>query len=217
MANINEAFTTFNNVMQRELALLHVKVLETSGPLKAPEQCCELDRLTAIENSIAELKQMYMNIEKRLQPPVNVNAIKHIACSLTSSIDKIEEKLNEIEQSIPEETIKEDAIDAEVPLIVETIKEVATAPAPAPAPAPVEEEGEEEGSERSESPHEEESPEEAEEEVEEEAEDEELTEFRYKGKTYYMDSECIVYSVNDEGEPVEVGKYDETTRKITFN
>ncbi len=207
MANINEAFTTFNNVMQRELALLHVKVLETNGSAKAPQQCYELDRLTAIENSIAELKQMYLNIEKRLEPPVNVNAIKHIACSLTNSIDKIEEKLNQIEQSIPEETIKEDDVEAPTP-VVETIKEVVVAPAPAPAPVPAPSEEEE--------TVEEEAEEEAEEEEEEDAE-EELTEFRYKGKTYYMDGECIVYSLNDEGEPVEVGKYDEATRKITFN
>ncbi len=52
---------------------------------------------------------------------------------------------------------------------------------------------------------------------EEEAEEEELTEFRYKGKDYYLDAECNVYEADEEGNPVLVGVYNEVTRKITFN
>ncbi len=63
---------------------------------------------------------------------------------------------------------------------------------------------------------EEEAAEEAEEEEEEESE---LTPFKYKGKDYYMDGDCNVYTVDEEGELIEdpVGIYDEKTRRITFN
>jgi hypothetical protein len=64
------------------------------------------------------------------------------------------------------------------------------------------------GSERSESPHE-----------EGEDAEEELTDFLYKGKTYYMDSEYNVYAQDENGDLVEdpVGTYNQATRKITFN
>lgn len=54
---------------------------------------------------------------------------------------------------------------------------------------------------------------------EEEEEEAELTPFKYKGKDYYMDGDCNVYSVDEEGELIEdpVGIYDEKTRRITFN
>jgi hydroxylamine reductase (hybrid-cluster protein) len=55
-------------------------------------------------------------------------------------------------------------------------------------------------------------------EIEEEAEEEEeLTEFRYKGKDYYMDAECNVYEADSDGDVTQVGVYNEVTRKITFN
>ena len=75
----------------------------------------------------------------------------------------------------------------------------------APAPSPVSEDVKE-------------VEEEAEEEVVEEAEEEEeLTEFRYKGKDYYMDAECNVYEADSDGDVTQVGVYNEVTRKITFN
>lgn len=54
---------------------------------------------------------------------------------------------------------------------------------------------------------------------EEEEEEAELTPFQYKGKDYYMDGDCNVYLVDEEGELIEdpVGIYDEKTRRITFN
>lgn len=54
---------------------------------------------------------------------------------------------------------------------------------------------------------------------EEEEEAAELTPFKYKGKDYYMDADCNVYTVDEEGELIEdpVGIYDEKTRRITFN
>jgi hypothetical protein len=60
----------------------------------------------------------------------------------------------------------------------------------------------------------------AEEEVAEEEEAaEELTEFTYKGKKYFMDSECQVYGLDADGElnSDPIGIYDEKTRRITFH
>jgi len=56
-------------------------------------------------------------------------------------------------------------------------------------------------------------------EEEEEEEEAELTPFKYKGKDYYMDGDCNVYALDEDGELIEdpVGIYDEKTRRITFN
>lgn len=55
--------------------------------------------------------------------------------------------------------------------------------------------------------------EEEEEEVEEEEEEDatELTEFEYKGQTYYRDEDNVVYVLSDEGEPEPVGRFNEKT------
>ncbi len=113
--------------------------------------------------------------------------VKSISESLNNAINKIEEKVNNIEATI------------------------------APASSPVSEE--EEAALEEEAAVEETAVEEAavEEEATEEEEEEELTEFRYKGKDYYMDAECNVYEADEEGNPILVGVYNEVTRKITFN
>ncbi len=109
--------------------------------------------------------------------------VKKIANAVMSSVDKIEEKLNEFEAKVSA---------SEKPVVEEKV---------------VEEEVVEEEEEAAED-----------EEVQDEEADE-LIEFPYKGKTYYMDSECNVYKLDDNGDLVEdpVGVYNETTRKITFN
>ncbi len=59
---------------------------------------------------------------------------------------------------------------------------------------------------------EEEEEEEVEEEEEEEEQDEtELTEFEYKGNTYYRDADNIVYVLSEDGEPEPVGRFNEKT------
>uniref|UniRef100_A0A6C0KJZ3 Uncharacterized protein n=1 Tax=viral metagenome TaxID=1070528 RepID=A0A6C0KJZ3_9ZZZZ len=54
------------------------------------------------------------------------------------------------------------------------------------------------------------------EEEEEEAEGEELTEFEYKGTTYYRDSEKLVYGVDDDGDldDTPIGVWSEEKQKV---
>ena len=64
----------------------------------------------------------------------------------------------------------------------------------------------------------EEEEEEEEEEAEEEEEENELTEFQFRGKTYYLDNENNVYGLDADGELIQepVGVRDEKTGRIKF-
>ena len=81
------------------------------------------------------------------------------------------------------------------------------------------EDGEEDAEAEEAEEAEEEDAEAEEEDAEAEEEAEELTEFTYKGKKYFMDSECQVYGLDADGElnSDPIGIYDEKTRRITFH
>ncbi len=157
--------------------------------------------LEAIEDRLKKLETVPVAAPAPVQvDPDLITKVKAISASFDAAINKIEAKVNIIEAAISEEDNK---VGAEV--VEEEAEE--------------EEAEEEEAEEAEEEVAEEEKAEEAEEEkAEEEAEEEEeLTEFRYKGKDYYMDAECNVYEADEEGNATQVGVYNEVTRKITFN
>ncbi len=225
--NINDAFAAFNaisNIIEREMA---VQRQFTCGENKAPAITVvpqnnnddeikqyvihQMELMTNIVND--KVRELTVLIEQRvgafekmleaklseIATPLPVTAtvsvpsdIKKIANAVMSSVDKIEEKLNEFE--------------AKVSVVEE------------PIPVPENTVVEEEEVTKEEAVEEEEAEEEEEEEVQDEEADE-LIEFPYKGKTYYMDSECNVYKLDENGDLVEdpIGIYNETTRKITFN
>ncbi len=214
--NINDAFAAFNaisNIIEREIAVQkQVTLTESKSTTIVPVAynneeikqyvIHQMELMTNIVND--KVRELTVLIEQRvgafekvleaklseiakpLPVPASVSVpceVKKIASAVMSSVDKIEEKLNEFEAKVSA---------SEKPVVEEKV---------------VEEEVVEEEEEAAE---------------DEEAQDEEadeLIEFPYKGKTYYMDSECNVYKLDDNGDLVEdpVGVYNETTRKITFN
>lgn len=213
---INKAFIAFDaiaSIIQHETE--QIKKSQVNADFKekpdAPTIDIEAIQVTVFDKVMGKLEGYFAAFEERMNlkldqikpAPVDLSKVYNITDAITKTVNQIEDKLNAIEAAA-------EALPAE--------EEVAPAPkASEPVPEPVEEEAEEEeeggvGSERSESPHEEEEPE------EEEAE-EELTDFLYKGKTYYLDSEYNVYAQDENGDLIEdpVGTYNQTTRKITFN
>jgi hypothetical protein len=212
MANsITAAFSSFNTIMQRELALLQVKMLEHPRNLKQQEPVAPAGPALSIningliDKKIAELEERIMN------KITTMCQVRTVTCALSDAVEKIDVKVKAIEEEI--------AATSSVPTDIQPV--TVNEEIPTEAEEKVEEEAEEKVEIEAEEEAEEETSNEAED-AETDAEDEEeeeLTEFRYKGKTYFMDSDSNVYGLDANGELIEdpIGTYDETTRKITFN
>lgn len=231
LSTVNKAFIAFDaitSIIQYETEQIKKSQMinETTNNITSNEPVIDIEMIQAnvFDKVMNKLEGYFAAFEERMNlkldqikpAPVDLSKVYNITDAITKTVNQIEDKLNAIEV---EEVAARPSDLAPEP----TPK--ATEPVPkAPEPTPehvdeseVEEEiGDEEsheeergvGSERSESPHE-----------EEEDAEEELTDFLYKGKTYYMDSEYNVYAQDENGDLIEdpVGTYNEATRKITFN
>ncbi len=231
---INDVFNSFYAKIRKDAALLHVQMLELHGQsvpnccsTEAPANECNMNALKELEGRVMEIvhgleqrlesnfKQRFENIEKTLaalmESDSSDNEDVQVAPAPTPESEPVLVKVATPRQALPipskevspipseasEEEVEEEANEAE-----EEASEV--------------EEEKEEESEAEEAKAEEEAEEETEEEAEEE--ESELTEFQFRGKTYYLDNENNVYGLDADGELIQepVGIRDDKTGRIKF-
>ncbi len=216
------AFNAINNIIVAETDKIK-KMHTDANYTETPSINIDAIQATVFNNVMSKVEGYFAAFEERMNlklesikptptPPVDLSKVYSITDAITQTINGIENKLNAIEAAAAadeEVTIKEECAPALAPLVTPNPAPLA-APKPLAAPPPAIEESEENIQEEEETQEEPEEEEEAE---------EELTDFLYKGKTYYMDSEYNVYAQDENGDLIEdpVGTYNQTTRKITFN
>jgi hypothetical protein len=239
---INDVFNSFYAKIRKDAALLHVQMLELQG---AASNCCSSDVATINTNdgcnmnALKELEGRVMEIVKGLEQRLESNFKQRFeqiekTLALLMESDSSDEEHEQIAPAptpepesvhvkittprralpIPSKEVSPEASEEEAD---ENEEEAAGAEENEEEAADAEEneeeaadaeENEERGvgandsSERSESPHEE--------------EEAELTEFQFRGKTYYLDNENNVYGLDADGELIQepVGVRDEKTGRI---
>ncbi len=213
-----------NNIMvevNKRFDLFEAKLSSMIQPQPVVDLTKVFATFESIEERLKKLETVPVPVPVPVPAPVQVDPdilskVKVISASFDAAINKIEAKINKIEASIIEDDDQKPTGTPTINKLVEEIKQAKEEEKETVEEAV--EEKEEEAETVEEAVKEKEEAETVEEAVEEEEEEEEeLTEFRYKGKDYYMDAECNVYEADEEGNPELVGVYNEVTRKITFN
>ncbi len=245
---INDVFNSFYAKIRKDAALLHVQMLELHGatPNCCSSDAATVNTNDGCNmNTLKELEERVMEIVKGLEQRLE-NSFKqrfeHIEktlAALLASDESDAEHAQVVPCSTPVLTASEPA-----PVKVATPRQALPIPSKEVSPLPSEasEEEAEEENEKAEEAEEEAdndtvggeeaseaqaSEEEAEEEADndtvggegEEAEEEsELTEFQFRGKTYYLDNENNVYGLDADGELIQepVGVRDDKTGRIKF-
>jgi len=155
--------------------------------------------------------------------PVDLSRIEFMITSLSSKINSMENKMNDIINNNKQEELpsiileeKEDEKDEKEVVKEIIIQEKKEEEVVEEVVEEVLEEEEEVVEEEEEEVVEEEVIEEEEEEVVEEVEQQELTEFEYKGMILYRDGENKVYQMDEEGELVDtpIGVWNEAKQKV---
>ncbi len=208
-STINKAFIAFDAITsiiaheteQIKKSQINADFKETSD---APTTDIEAIQTAVFDKVMGKLEGYFAAFEERMNlkldqikpAPVDLSKVYNITDAITKTVNKIEDKLNAIEAAAEALPAEEEVAPAPAPKAPEPVVKASE-----PVPEPVEEESEEEEPE------------------EEDNAEEELTDFLYKGKTYYLDSEYNVYAQDENGDLIEdpVGTYNQATRKITFN
>jgi hypothetical protein len=170
-------------------------------------------RLDMLEMLIQNNKAQPMN--QHQSNPVDTSNIEIMLQLLTSKINSIEDKVNNIihskHEELPSITVEDSVVDdkkEEKEMVQEEEEEKEM----------IQEEEEEVVQEEEEEVVQEEEEEEVVQEEEEEVvqEEQELTEFEYKGMVLYRDGENKVYQMDEDGELVDtpIGVWNETKQKV---
>jgi hypothetical protein len=229
---INDVFNRFYSKIRQEAALLHVQMLELNGTTIssqtnccAPTNECNMDTLKDLEGRVMEIvKGLEMRLETSFKHRFEL--IEKTIATLMESASSDDEHAQVAPEPEPE--------PAPAPVKVATLKQALPIPTKEVSPihsanvSPVvseEEDAEEVEDNESVVAEEEETAveetaveEEEEEEEAAEEEENELTEFQFRGKTYYLDNENNVYGLDTDGELIQepVGVRDEKTGRIKF-
>ncbi len=219
---INDVFNSFYAKFRKEAALLHVQMLELHG---ATPNCCSSEAATVNTNdgcnmnALKELEGRVMEIVKGLEQRLESNfkqRFENIEKTLAALLES-DTSDDDHEPVVPTPTPEAEP----VPVKVATPRQALPIPSKEVSPIPSEaseEEEEEVEEEEEEEVEEAEAGEEAEaaEEAEDAEEESELTEFQFRGKTYYLDNENNVYGLDADGELIQepVGIRDEKTGRI---
>jgi hypothetical protein len=186
------------------------------------------DTRAGINTRLDMLEMLIQNARPLRSTSVDTSNIEIMLQLLTSKINSIESKVNDIieskyDEDLPSLILEDDVIQDNKQVIQEKKEEKMVQEK---KEEEVEEEMKEEMKEEKEEEVEEEVEEEMEEEVEEEMEEEveeemvqeeqELTEFEYKGMILYRDAENKVYQMDEDGELVDtpIGVWNETKQKV---
>jgi hypothetical protein len=216
LATLTNALDSFS----ARLSALEARFHDSKSAPSSAEPTVHVNRIgseqadTLYINPMKDLKiQLVEPTPAPQSSPVLVSApVGPIPTPFTMTSQNIPEEVEEEEGEVAEESDEEEVEEGEVADEVEE-GEVVEEPVVVPEPVkgksatkeiPMEVEEEEDADD------------EAEEEDEEAEEGEELEEFEYKGKTYYRDSENLVYVLNEEEEPVQVGTWDTTRERVLF-
>lgn len=228
-STLNDALTALaaiSNIINRETEILKAMAIADESsrnkvPTSTDDRIMESIKEHIIENNI-RVEQLESKLSSMIQPQPVVDLTKVFA-----TLESIEERLKKLEtapvptsppvQVDPDIVSKVKAISASFDAAINKIEAKVDIIEAAIEEVVVEEKKEAAVVEEVAVEEEDAVEEAADEEAAEEEEEEELTEFRYKGKDYYMDAECNVYEADEEGNPTLVGVYNEVTRKITFN
>ena len=172
-------------------------------------------RLDMLEMLIQNSKPQHQNQSN----PVDLSNIEIMLNLLTSKINSIEDKVNNIIHSKDEELpsiIVDDNVAEEKKVVICKKVEEEEEEVVEEEEQVVEEEEEVVEEEQVVEEEEEEVVEEQEEEQEEVVEEQELTEFEYKGMILYRDGENKVYQMDEDGELVDtpIGVWNETKQKV---
>ncbi len=212
------ALAAISNIINRETDKLRSKSIQEDSFIES----IKADNIES--NIMIEVNKRFDQLESKLSSMIQPQPVVDLT-KIFTTLESIEERLNKLETA-PEPTSAPVQVD---PDIVSKVKAISASFDAAInkieakvdiIEAAIEEVVVEEKKEAvvvEEATIEEKPVEDKEETADEEEEEEELTEFRYKGKDYYMDAECNVYEADEEGNPTLVGVYNEVTRKITFN
>ncbi len=245
---INDVFNSFYAKLRKEAALLHVQMLELNGSQPAnccpTNNDCNMESLKALESRVMEIvtgleqrlensfKQRFENIEKTIAallesdssdqehepvapaptPGMKVISPKHALPIPSKEVSPLPSPVASEDEELVAEEAEEEEAEEQVGEEEEVEEE---------KDEQVEEEGEGHSPTASAAEEEEaesETKEEEEEEEEAEEEESELTEFQFRGKTYYLDNENNVYGLDADGELIQepVGVRDEKTGRIKF-
>jgi outer membrane biosynthesis protein TonB len=182
------------------------------------------DTRAGINTRLDMLEMLIQNARPLPSTSVDTSNIEIMLQLLTSKINSIESKVNDIieskyDEDLPSLILEDDVIQDNKQVVQEKKEEKMVQEK---KEEEVEEEMEEKKEEEVEEEVEEEMEEEVEEEMEEEVEEEmvqeeqELTEFEYKGMILYRDAENKVYQMDEDGELVDtpIGVWNETKQKV---
>ena len=173
------------------------------------------DHMERIEtHTMAEIHKMNQKVDRWLEGMSAIeNDINALRIELRSKTRVDDRPVEAVQAELEKRTVKAVALDTNAASQIEVSAKKALARVVETLPSPIVVNPEDE--EEEEIIEEEVEEEVVEEEVEEEEEEEALTEFNFKGKTYYHDSEYKVYIPDEDGAISEpVGIYDPKTGRI---